>query len=123
MQNDARITADVTGPEKFESVPDTKLVELLVMLNRSWSPAQKSLSPAQHVLGLLKEEGRWEELMKFLMSYIASGPDDAANGMCVMFLLGWFYAKGGVNPRIIMPDKDAIPFLTGRATMKDKVKK
>lgn len=113
----------VLPPPIMDAVPDTKLVDILAHINATWSAERKKLSPAQQVLLLLNESDKWQELMKFLASYISGGPDEAASGMCVMFLLGYTYAKGNIGaPRILIPDKRmaGLEFLRGEANMKTK---
>lgn len=113
----------VEPPAILDEVPNTKLIDILAHINATWSAERKKLSPAQQVLLLLHESDKWQELMKFLASYISGGPDEAANGMCVMFLLGYTYAKGnGGAPRILIPDKRmaGLEFLRGEATMQTK---
>ena len=121
MAIEAPKESQIEAPAMLDSVPDTKLIDILAHINATWGAERKKLSPAQQVLLLLHESDKWQELMKFLASYISGGPDEAANGMCVMFLLGHTYAKGnGGAPRILMPDKRmaGLDFLRGDASMR-----
>ena len=78
--------------------PDTILVDLLAAVNKKFlrNPSYLVFSPMEHLAMILEETSKHKrgEIWKFVSSYIAAGPDDAADGMCIMFVLGYMYAKG-----------------------------
>lgn len=79
--------------EQTTDIPDTVLSHLLMEVQKKLlaTPSDLKLGPFEHLCILLGEEGKQDEVMAFLASYLLQGPEASKDGMCVMFMLGFIY--------------------------------